>query len=86
MTDESKAPHRPRRRWEVTLNLSADSWDELSTALRNIAVQLQLDGERDFLSIVSGGYNSGYILQGTRDDSWTHDRYALAIQEAARRD
>ena len=76
---------KPRRCYEIELKLSADSWQDLTDALDNIRRSLIIEGQRERLSTVSGGYNSGYVLTGTRDDSWTHDRYVEAINaEVAR--
>jgi len=71
MTDPS-AEVVPVRAFRFTLRLDADSRDDLTQALENIATRIALD---ELTTGVSGGYGSGYSYELLNDPSQTHERY-----------
>ncbi len=62
---------RPRRRFQVTIDLGTDDEKELAWALRQITEDI-IDGRR---SSVSGGPSSGWSYTVTETPDMTHDRY-----------
>lgn len=66
----------PKRRYRLTLDLHADTWDDLADALHNIATQVLIEHHRD---VTSGGYSSGYRLSVIEDPTMSHDAYIAAL-------
>jgi hypothetical protein len=72
---------RPRRAYVLTLELQADSRDDLSAALR----QLALEVDRDRISRgVWGGVSSGANYSLDIDESITHDLYFQHLEDFLR--
>ncbi len=62
----------PRRAYVFTVEIGADTRDDLCAALR----QLEFEIAADMLTHgVSGGYSSGYTYNLDVDETITHDRY-----------
>lgn len=70
---------RPRRRVVVTLDLGADSWDEVASALDQIAFEVAAGKMRG--SACSGGPSSGYTWSANEDESVTHETYFEALDK-----
>ena len=70
---------RPRRRFVLNLKLGADSYEELSSALYNIA--REFDRHEIGKDMASGSPSSGFSLEWSEDESVTHDSYMVAIDE-----
>lgn len=66
----------PRRAYVLTLEIGADSRDELCAALRQLEFQVHAD---QLTSGVSGGPGSGYTYNLIVDESITHDSYFAAV-------
>lgn len=70
---------RPRRRFVLKLNLGADSYEEMSSALYNIA--REFDRHEIGKDMASGSPSSGFSLEWSEDESVTHHSYMAAIDE-----
>lgn len=70
----------PHRRVQMKLDIEADSLDDLASALRSLASDLELREEGDFKQ-VSGGFNGGHSLDLSFDQSVDHDSYLRALDE-----
>ena len=71
----------PRRRWNIELNMQADTLADAERAFNGILWRMakaEKEGERD-LSIASGGWADGFNLHADQDPEWTHERYVAAI-------
>lgn len=62
---------QPRRAHHLTLEVGADTYEDLIYALK----QIIFDIERGSRQSVSGGYSTGWILSYSTDETMTHDRY-----------
>lgn len=72
-------PERPRRRFVLKLSLGADSYEEMTSALYNIA--REFDRREIGKDMASGSPSSGFSLEWSEDESVTHDSYMAAIDE-----
>ena len=72
-TDSSPVP---RRRFVLELHLGADSREDMVSALRGISKAMER-GEYPS-TVISGGYNSGFVHLWCEDDAITHDTYEAA--------
>lgn len=77
MTSEYDGPHRKHR---MVLKLEADSIDDLSGALTQLALDLDMDDMRgrdwtERVDRASGGPSSGYQLDMVTDPNMDHDTY-----------
>lgn len=74
----------PRRAYHLTIDVSADTFNDLIDLLRHIEFTLHT-GSTD---VTSGGYTSGGMWQLAHDPTMTHDRYAAECTAwlAARKD
>lgn len=68
----------PRRRIEVTLKLSADSWQEVSWALRELSTDCAIRPKHG--TSVSGGVGRGYIWSADEDDAITHESWYAELE------
>lgn len=66
----------PRRAFVFTLELQADTRDDLISSLRHIEFMIAAD---KLTTGVSGGYNSGYTYKLDVDETITHDDYVAAL-------
>lgn len=71
----SETPTPPHRRLRLKLDLEADTLDDLTGALRNLANDMDIDSREEVLDRASGGYHSGYHLTLTCDPGQDHDRF-----------
>lgn len=69
----------PRRAVVLTAEIQADTRRDLASALFNLATQLEA-GEISGPVVVSGGYNSGYILHLQEDEGPTHDEFVERLR------
>jgi hypothetical protein len=67
---------QPHRACRFTLDIEADTRDDMVTALENIARQLD---RGELTKGVSGGYSSGYIYEYTESENPTHAEYVAAL-------
>lgn len=77
----------PHRRLRLNLDLEADDLDSLTSAMRIMANDLDVEGQEVVLDRTSGGYDSGYHLTVTCNPEQTGDRFReqIATWAAARR-
>lgn len=64
---------KPRRRYEIELHIGADNLRSVIGTLHSILFDLEQRQEDAPLSQVSGGYDCGYTLDATIDQSITHE-------------
>lgn len=64
---------KPRRRFVATLEVGADTIEDLAMVFRNLAYDA-CRGQMPTTS-VSGGYGAGYIWTMTENPEQTHDLY-----------
>jgi len=78
----------PRRRWEVTIRIGADSIEQVENALDEVARSLLEKPRSGAIDIVMGGPGFGFIVEGAEQPEVTHDAYfkALALYQASRRE
>lgn len=67
---------KPRRRYQMQLTLGADDLRSLLGALHSIEFDLSTEPEDTPRNIVSGGYDSGFVLDLTIDPTITHESWA----------
>lgn len=73
-----------RRRFELNLELGADSEEALLSALNQIHYELSVKEQNNQLSevkIISGGYASSWILLVNEDVGITNESYRREIEE-----
>lgn len=70
----------PKRRLQMRLDIQADSISELSDALRNIGIDLEIEG-REEREVTSGGWGSGYHYSLTCDPDMDGDIYRAELQQ-----
>lgn len=72
----------PHRRWRLTLDLEADSFDRLVGALEQLALDLSLrpGAEPNPRDITSGAPDAGYVARITEDPSITPESYRAALE------
>lgn len=73
----------PRRRVTCTLELQADSMEDLIAALEDIARRIGMDDLAR--SGFSAGYNSAYNYRMDEDENITHDSWRAALEEWRKR-
>jgi len=68
---------RPRRRVRLTLDLGADSWNDLASALLGIAIRIDeaIERKEERVNIVSGSPSSGFLLHVDEDETITHESF-----------
>lgn len=81
---EETMPDELRRRLRLDLELDADSLDDLTAALRQIAYDVDRDGTTVGRR-VAGGVSTGYVLNLSCDESVTAESYRAALAERAAR-
>lgn len=70
----------PVRRYSMTLNLGADSMEDLIRALDQLAFDFARHKElQQNYHMVSGGPDYGYSLDIAFDPEMTHERYVEAV-------
>jgi len=73
-------PVKPSRTFEARLEIGADSLDALTCRLRNILIELERGGELPMpYNSVSGGYDSGSVVQIIHNPQIDHDSYFEAV-------
>ncbi|WP_020580178.1 hypothetical protein [Actinopolymorpha alba] len=82
MTERPEIPHRRHR---LTLDLEADTLDELWHEMHAIADRLDRE-QREHAEITSGGYASGYHLRLQTDPAVTGDLYHASLAEWSKKD
>lgn len=77
-------PPAPRRAYHLTIDVGADTFNDLIDLLHHIEYTLHAGST----NVTSGGYASGGMWTLTHDPEMTHDRYAAACAEwlAARKE
>lgn len=70
-------PIPPRRAFRLTLDIEADSREELAAAVRSKALEIDMD---QLTRGVYGGYSSGGTYALDVDESITHDSWADALE------
>lgn len=71
----------PRRSHELILQIGADTKRDLVNALRQMALEIDMD---QLTAGVSGGYSSGAIYAYQHDPAITHDAYFAALEQKLR--
>lgn len=76
----------PRRRWRMTLDLQADTLDDMMGELERIAHRLAEAGAKgqSGVCVTSSGYSSGFVLDVDEDPTMDHGRYAVALEDYLR--
>lgn len=69
----------PKRAIEITIRISADTWNDVTHCLEEYVRQIGRYGELP--QGVSGGYGSGDIREVCLDPEMTHDRYAEELRD-----
>lgn len=69
---------KPRRRVVFLAKIEADSWEELSSRLRDLQTEIAMHDKLSPWSI-SGGYSSGHIIVASEDGSIDHDSWAIEL-------
>lgn len=72
----------PRRRVKLNIDIEADSMQELSQTLDDIARRVLMD---DLTKGFSAGYQSSYSYELSEDDSITHELWEAAVAEFVKR-
>lgn len=72
--------NKPKRTFELTLTIGADTLDDLRSNLRSILIDLDREDVTDYSS-VSGGYQSNHILKIEHSPTVTHDSYFEALEK-----
>lgn len=67
----------PERKHVVGIKISADSWDEVIGAMREITLQIHRDGPG--LCTLSGGSSFSYMLIDHQNGDMTHEKYFDAL-------
>jgi hypothetical protein len=73
MTDLPK----PRRRVEVRMEISGDSWEEINRALHSIRTDLIAEGS--LRNMVSGGCGSGWWISVSENETITHESWRESL-------
>lgn len=68
----------PKRAHVLTLELGADTKEDMIAALEQIIFDLH----RGSTDVTSGGYSSGWIMAYKVDPEMTHDRYVDLLNAA----
>ncbi len=68
----------PKRAHVLTLELGADTKDDMIAGLEQIIFDLH----RGSTQVTSGGYSTGWIMSYTVDPDMTHDRYFELLNAA----
>ena len=72
---------KPRRAYELTLTLGADTYEELVRALEGLALDLALyPSDAAHRPMASGSPSAGYSATVTHDPEWTHERYHAEVE------
>lgn len=69
----------PRRRVQINLNLGADTWDIAARTLDQIAFEIRRGNWRG-PNGCSGGYDSGFTIESSEDESVTHESWYADLQ------
>lgn len=80
----------PKRRFTMTLEVGADTYEDLLTAVENMVLGLRLNhADLDHNhGMISGSPVAGYVCDIRVDPAMTHERYfeLVEVYRAARRD
>ena len=69
---------KPHRRFEVTITVSADSWEDASRVIEDLLPHIVDHGPR--CNSVSGGYSAGASVDIREDPEMTHERWWEAME------
>lgn len=70
-------PSPPRRRFELKIKLTGDTYEDLCVALRSLYLELDDEsmGEKPYIDIAVGAERMSYVVHGVQDPEMTHERY-----------
>ena len=69
---------RPRRRYTLTIEIGADTWDDVIHDLRHTARHVEDHGPA--CQSVMGGPSGGHIVTVLHNPEMTHDRYMAELE------
>lgn len=72
------ATNKPQRAYHITIDIGADTMDELMIELRRFVGHIQEHGLLS--SMVSGGTSCGGWIRFDVDEAMTHDRYVEDLE------
>lgn len=70
---------KPKRRFELTLGVSGDSWEDVVRAVEDLLPHIVAHGPK--CDSVSGSPSSGHWVHVVEDPEQTHERYHQQLEE-----
>lgn len=72
-------PEKPKRAFEVTLKIGADSWKDVIDQVDHLGFVLEQSGPK--CSSVSGGPSSNHSVEVVHNPEQTHDKYFSQLDD-----
>lgn len=72
-------PKPPKSRFDLTVHISAETWDEVVRDIKEIADHIKRHGVK--CDMAHGGPTHGYSVQIEEDPEMTHDKYHELLQK-----